>query len=136
MANILFERTAECLVVVRTPAPLSDAEWASYVAAIEQLTRDSAQPRALVVAFGGSPSPTQRRRLNEMLTPVRGTLRVAVLTGSTYVRGVASAITSDIPGYRTFDLDALEEATDYLGLRPSGSAKVKVILERLRREVG
>lgn len=135
MRGIVFERTPECLVVVRGREALGDAEWAEYMRALEEIVRDGSSPRNLVVSYGGSPTPSQRRDLDERLASVRDTMKVAILTESTYVRGVATAITQERPGFRVFGLEQVDEAIAYLGMRPAAVNQIKATLDRLTREI-
>ena len=135
MANIAYERTDDCFVVVRGPAAPTDTEFEWYLATIENALKEGMPPRCLVLTEGAAPSPQQRGELAERLAIVEGAVKVAVLASSTYPRGVASAVASTHPGYRVFEVGELGKAMEHLGIRPSAEGEIKLTLERLRAEV-
>lgn len=136
MANIAYERTDECFVVVRGTEPPSDSEFEWYLATIETALREGMPPRCLVLSQGGAPTPSQRGELAERLAIVEGAVKVAVLASSTYPRGVATALAGTQPGYRVFEPEDVEEALRFLGVRPSAEAEIRAVLDRLRAGVG
>src|SRR5262249_1128447 len=70
MANIGYERTDECLVVVRGQEAPSDSEFEWYLATIETALREGMPPRCLVLTEGAAPTPAQRAELAERVAIV------------------------------------------------------------------
>ena len=135
MANIAYERTPDCFVVVRGRETPTDAEFEWYLATIENALKEGMPPRCLVLTAGSAPTPVQRGELAQRLAIVESAVKVAVLASSTYPRGVATALASTKPGYRIFEPEELQEAMEYLGIRPSSEPEIRSILDRLRVQV-
>ena len=135
MPNIAHEWISECFVAVRGKGSPTPAEWEEYLAGIARGLQEGRPARCLVLTQGSSPTPAQRVGLAERIVTVEPSLRVAVLTSSTFARGVVDALSTAHPGYRTFAPSALDEALDYLGVRVSAAADVKTTLDRLTRAV-
>ncbi len=125
MRNIAYQRTDDCFVVVRSREAPTETEFEWYLATIERALREGMPPRCLVLTEGGSPSPAQRAGLAERLALVEGAVKVAVLTDSTFARGVATSVASTKPGYRVFAASELEEALVYLGVRPAAEEEIE-----------
>ncbi len=135
MRNIAYARTDHCFVVVRGREAPTDTEFEWYLATIERALREGMPPRCLVLTEGGSPSPAQRTGLAERLALVEGAVKVAVLTDSTFARGVVSSVASSKPGYKVFGANELDQALAYLGVRPSAAVDIKAELARLTAEM-
>ena len=135
MANIAYERTEDCFVVVRGPEEPTDTEFEWYVATIENALKEGMPPRCLVLTEGAAPTPVQRAELAERLAIVESAVKVAVIASSTYPRGVATAVASTKPGYRVFDPSELDQAIAYLGIRPTSEPEVRRTLARLQDQV-
>jgi hypothetical protein len=136
MPSIAFEQTPHCLVAVMGRDNPPDAEWDAYVAAIDAGLGSGRPPRALVVSDGGAPSPAQRKRLDAATAQAGRQLKAAILTGSTFVRGVVNAFALIQPGYRAFAPAALADAVDYLGIRAAHLEELRSTIARLRVHVG
>jgi hypothetical protein len=136
MRNLVYESTPDCLVVVRGRETPTDEEWRGYLRLIERTIAETVPARALVITLGGSPTPQQRMQLNDVLAPVEATVRVAVLTASTYARGVVSVLSAENPGYRVFSPAEMDAALTYLGVRPSLTPALLEVVDRLRAQVG
>jgi hypothetical protein len=135
MANIAYERTGDCFVVVRGPGEPTDVEFEWYLATIENALKEGMPPRCLVLTQGGAPSPEQRGELARRLSIVEGAVKVAVLASSTHPRDVAAAVASSRPGYRVFEREDLPEALAFLGVRPAAEPGIRATLERLQANV-
>jgi hypothetical protein len=135
MANIAYERTGDCFVVVRGPEDPTDVEFEWYLATIENALKEGMPPRCLVLTEGGAPSAEQRGELARRLSIVEGAVKVAVLASSTHPRGVAAAVASTQRGYRVFEPEDLPEALAYLGIRPGAEAEIRATLDRLHANV-
>ena len=130
MANIAYERTDDCFVVVRGKGEPTQVEFEWYLATTENALKEGMPPRCLVLTEGGAPNPEQRGELARRLSIVEGAVKVAVLA-SAPSRAVASAVASTRPGYRVFDPAELRQAMEYLGIRPAAEADIRATLERL-----
>jgi hypothetical protein len=135
MANIAYERTDDCFLVVRGQGEPTDVEFEWYLATIENALKEGMPPRCLVVTEGGAPSPEQRGELSRRLAIVEGAVKVAVLASSPHPRDVAAAVANAKPGYRVFEPEDLHEALAYLGIRPGAEAEIRVTLGRLKANV-
>src|SRR6185369_13842921 len=92
----------------------------------------TAKPRVLVITAGGSPTPEQRKRLESILHPHRARARVAVVTDSTFARGVVKAIRLFYPFCQAFAPKELDEALRFLDLRSVDFLEVTRYAEELR----
>jgi hypothetical protein len=134
MPTMAFERTPECSVAVFGSSALSDEDWDRYVASIQANLGTSA-PRALVIAGSTAPSTSQRARLEKVMGPVKAQAKVAIVTSSTFVRGVVNAFALITPGYRAFAPAQLDEAMAYLDVRATRFADLRALLDRLRAQI-
>lgn len=135
MPTLVFEQTPACIIAIFGGQAITDREWDAYLAAIEESTRRAAAARALVITGNVAPSPAQRRRLDAAIHSVREQLKVAIVTNSTFVRGVVSAFAIFVRGYRAFDEDALDEALAYLDVRGHHADEVRAAVIRLRARI-
>jgi hypothetical protein len=135
MKTIAFARAAGCVVLVHSEAQPSDDEWHRYLKVLEQWFSEMTPQRLLVVSEGGTPTPRQRKL---MAAGVQGRFpdtETAVLTGSTFVRGVMHAFSFFNPHYRAFDLGAIDAALDHLRVPRSAFDAVKRCVDACRAEL-
>lgn len=105
----------EVMLVAHTAKAPSDEEWKVYVEGV--VTHDPARLRSLVFTDGGAPNSTQRRVLNEALGGK--TSLGAVVSPSTMVRGVVTALSWFNPMIKAFAPGETDEAFRYLGVTDS-----------------
>jgi hypothetical protein len=107
-------------------------EWAAYA----QLVRCEAVPRAriLVVSHGGALEFYQRRELQDIFSG-HTDRRIAVVTGSTFARGVAIAMSLIDPTYKAYPPKRLEEALEYIEVPPRARSEAKALLLDLEGRV-
>lgn len=135
MSTLVHEAMPDGIAAVFGPGAIADADWARYVAAIEAQVVARRPARALVLSYGSAPTTAQRALLEKAAAPVKRDLKVAVVTSSTFVRGVVNAFTLFSPGYRAFSPERLDDALAFLEFVPSRRAEVRAVLARLDAEV-
>jgi hypothetical protein len=135
MPSLVFDKTPDCIVTWVGRSNPTDEDWARYVAFCAAQLAAGVPPRALIVTAGGSPSPAQRRLLDQGTRQAAHHMRAAILTRSTFARGVMNAMALVTPGYRAFSPDRLEEALAYIEVRPSLVAEVRAMLARMEAQV-
>lgn len=130
--TMAFSRMGTCVVLVHSPAPPSDREWAAYVDFLE--AQKAQQTKILVVTEGGSPSAAQRARLTEIFG--KKGVPTAVLTDSSIVRGVVQALNWFVQGaLRAFAPERLEDALVYLGAPVGFAGDFRKIIGTLKAEI-
>ncbi len=111
--NLAYRAIGSLLVVVHSQGEASDPEWDQYmqhVSALRHRSGDSFQ--MLVYALGGAPTASQRSRLTTALG--RRPVPLAVLSTSSLVRGVVTALSWFNPGIRSFLPTQLGDALRFL----------------------
>jgi hypothetical protein len=119
------------LLVHTTRAP-SDAEWKPYFEELAQ--HDPIKLKSLVFTDGGAPSGAQRKQVNDMLNG--RTSMAAVVTPSTVVRGVVTALSWFNPKIKVFPPDQTEAALTYLGVKSDELPQVRLEIQILRQKLG
>src|SRR5262249_55248530 len=121
------------LFIVRYGAsPLSDREWAAYLALVDQ--QGVERTAHLVVTDGGGPTAGQRHALNALLAGRVGP--VAGVSSSARVRGTVAAISWFNGRIRAFPSSGLREALIYLEVPVSRRGIVEEALRELAQELG
>lgn len=121
------------LLVVHGHEPPTDEEWEAYLGQVK-LVVATGRPRAIAVTEGGAPSLSQRTQLNRIL---RGTRAVgAVVSESSLVRGIVTALSWFNRGVRSFSPDALDDACAHLGLSDAQVHQLRGRLDALRESLG
>lgn len=138
MKNMVFKSDGRFFILLHTEAAPSDAEWTAFVTATEvaarQAGKDFSQLRQLVITDGGGPSSTQRKQANAMLGG--STIRVAVVSQSTAIRGVVTALSWFNSLIKAFNPDELKEALSYLEVPEGADDKVMRDIRTLREQLG
>lgn len=135
MATMVFEATSSGMVVGIGTQPPADADWDAYMGAIKASVVDRMPPVTLAFTFGGAPTPAQRRKLDQAVAG-GPEFKVAILTDSTFARGVVNAFALLYSGYRAFGLRDLGPATQFLGAGPSAARELEAALYRVRARLG
>jgi hypothetical protein len=106
----------------------TDAEWVGYLEDVERHGIERTQQ--LISTEGGGPNATQRRYLNELLDgrPVP----VAVMSGSTPIRGVVTAMSWFNRAIRFFPPTCLLDALAYLEIPVSRAELIAREMAKLR----
>lgn len=92
----------------------------------------SVRPRLLWITEGGLPSPSQRSWLTNGMAQFNTTIiKTAVVTRSTFARGVVAGYSQMRPIYSVFSADELDEALNFLGVPLSDCPTVKALANEL-----
>jgi hypothetical protein len=137
MANMAFTFlpgvTGEGLMlVVHTSSAPSEIEWAPYFR--ELVKHDPKNLRSLAFTDGGAPGGAQRKQLNDFLQGQASP--AAVVTSSSMVRGVVTALSWFNSQMRAFAPHELDAALRYLGV---GMGEMNVVhreIQLLRQKLG
>ena len=93
----------------------------------------------LIVTEGGAPTATQRQLMNEELAAYLKenprSLRSAIVTASTFVRGVVTALSWFHPGYCAFSPAHMDDAMDYLEVPQQHRAEMIVLAKSLQAQI-
>jgi hypothetical protein len=116
MPQIAYGRACSVIVLVQGNTAPSDAEWEAYLSDAAVWVAEGGLRGLLVHTAGGAPTPAQRHLMDTRLSGRVGNMKVAVLTSSTFARGVLRAISAFYSQYRGFEPGALRDALGYLGV--------------------
>ncbi len=131
MSGIEYEAFRDLVVCAIGRDNPTDPAWDTYADFLVQQQREGKPPRGLVVTQGGAPTPSQRRLLDARLGAAAASSRVAVLTDSTFARGVVNAFALIQRGYRAFARDDLDEALRFVDVSPSDAPEVRRVMARV-----
>jgi hypothetical protein len=121
------------LLVVHGHEPPTDDEWEAYLGQVK-LVVATGRPRAMAVTEGGAPSLSQRTQLNRIL---RGTRALgAVVSDSSFVRGIVTALSWFNRGVRSFSPADFEVACAHLELSDAQVHQLRGRLDALRESLG
>lgn len=136
MKTMAFGKVDKFVVVVHSKEPPLDDEWNEYIQFNIRTFTPGDMMKFLAVTDGGAPTTTQRMILNEKLSEyVRGNkhlLRSAIVTSSTFVRGVVTALSWFNSGICAFSPTNLEDAMNYLEIPPQYHAEIRLLIKKLR----
>lgn len=127
----VYRAFAEYMVVLHSGNSPSDAEWAEMVAAFRAC--DLKNLRIVVFTYGGAPNARQRAAINDILADCAP--RIAIMTPSTFARGVGTAMTWFNPHMRLFGPEQLTEVLSHLGSPEHDRPRLKLVLGELEREL-
>lgn len=124
------------LITCHSSHPASDDEWEAYCTIIENLTRTSPSTmRIIVFTDGGGPNVHQRHRAVEAAGA--GSFPVAVISGSSLVRGIVTALSwMSSVRIKSFKPAEIERALSHLGVKPIELADVKTNTRQLSDQLG
>ena len=114
MKTIAHGITDGCLILAHGEEPPTDEEWEQYVEALARYCDEYATLRVLVVSAGGAPTPGQRAVMDKRVKRHMHRAKIALMTQSTFVRGVLKAFSLFSPAYRGFDLKDFDGALAHL----------------------
>ena len=115
-------------------APL-DKEWHAYVD--DLAVNGKGLKGILVYTAGGGPNAAQRKYLAELWTRRGSELPVALMSPSTVVRGMVTALNWVLPKpIRTFNPDHPDEAVRFLKLDAAESRAALATLDEFRAKLG
>ncbi len=132
--TFLYEIAGNAHVAVHGSVTPSDKEWQDY---LDHIVEHVNEIRGVIVnTTGGGPTAAQRRAATEHWNRWGSTPRMAIMTVSPVVRGMAKALSWFLgTNLRAFPVDAYADAGAHLGLSPTDIDEVKAMVERLRGEV-
>lgn len=110
---MIWQFEGRLLVVVHSAANPSPLEWDRLLNETEVRGRGK-DLRILIISYGGGPDVDQRKQLAKLMAAFPAPR--AVMTASTLVRGIMSALAFFNPRMKAFPLHDLDAATQYLGL--------------------
>ena len=128
----VFGEACGCIIVCQGKETASSEEVDPYLEAMVRYVEATTKPRVLVITAGGAPTPEQRKKLDRVIDPIREKIRIAVVTDSTFARGVVKAIRLLYPCYQAFALKELEDALRFLDVRSGEVIEVKRCAEELQ----
>lgn len=131
---MLHATVGTIVIAVHGPDAPPDSEWNAYIEEFER-QRDLSLARNFVCTDGGAPTSTQRRAINERLLQ-NGRGLCAVVTGSSLVRGVVTALNWFNPVIKAFSPEQARAAYAHLNMTTEEIALVRIQVERLRKELG
>lgn len=129
--NMVFAWVGHVIILVQGEHPPSDEEWKLYITALKA-RKDLSKSKAIAVTDGGALTPTQRREVNGI---VGGRGLAVVLSTSTVVRAMVTALSWFNPLIKAFAPHEKEEAFKHLKLTPDEGAQVARTIDRLRLEL-
>lgn len=130
MAMAMWARDRLYLAVLHGAQP-TDEEWERWIALGVQ--RNGLDQRVLIEARGGGPSAKQRRAI---VAANKANVRIAVMTESTLVRGIVTAVAWFGVSLRAFPLDAHANAANFLGLTALELDTALEVLPSIRAQAG
>lgn len=135
--NIAFATLNSYVVYVGGKRPPRDDEWMHYLDALEQAGMiDGVARRYLIITDGGSPTLAQQKimheRIHRALAASPGSLKAALVTPSTFARGVGVALTQQSPIFKLFRPEEMPDVYAYLGIPPAFVKQIERLVESLR----
>jgi hypothetical protein len=121
------------LLLCHSPEPPTNEEWDAHLRLLERVMREHGTVNTIVLSEGGAPSATQRAALTKVLGT--GPTRSAILTRSSAVRAVLTALRLWNPTIVGFTPDALPKAMEFLGLERGMRETIERAFTELRAEV-
>jgi hypothetical protein len=132
MPNMVFSVVGNVMILVHSARPPADAEWNEYLNAFR--VRDPEKLRSIAFTDGGAPNTAQRKALNSILEGK--TTLAAVVSPSSMVRGVVTALSWFNAKIRVFRPDEVEEAFKHLGVPKAEHALIWREIHKLRVKLG
>ncbi len=135
MKNMAFQRVGDYFVLVHNAMAPTEEEWDEWM---QQYTYAS----ILVVTDGGAPTASQRKRLKTRVDELRASPsyvpnkkepKVAIVTASSFVRGVITALRWFYhDSYAAFPPDHINQALTYLDVPPRYHISMKSTVQAQR----
>lgn len=134
-----FGKVDELMVIVHNKLPPSDDEWNAWLEFNLRHVSPGTSLKCLVVTEGGAPTATQRLTMNEKLTAHFGgnanAFRGAIVTASSFVRGVVTALSWFNPGYCAFSPAHMNDALVYLEVPEQFHEEVRSLVKSLQAQL-
>ena len=137
MKSMVFKIVGNVHIVIHGMTDPLDEDWRLYMNAVrseEQKTAGFGRMRTLVFSAGGGPTAKHRKEINEFLggraTPV------AIVTSSTVMRGLVTALQWFNPLARAFSPENVLAAMQFLGTSESEASVLWAEAKKLQSSVG
>lgn len=132
--TFLYEVAGNAHVAVHGTVTPSDKEWQDY---LDHIVAHVHEIRGVIVnTTGGGPTASQRRAATEHWNRYGSTPRMAIMTVSPVVRGMAKALSWFLgTNLRAFPVDAYADAAAHLGLTEDDVVAIKAKVEQLRADL-
>jgi hypothetical protein len=105
-----------------------DQEWTAMLADLERWLKPNQTLPCLIMTHDAGPNSAQRSQLNQLLIAKGATMRVAVMSSSTLVRGIVTALAwmgnMQIRGLEPGDYAGALAHLDVTKLSPADAARV------------
>jgi len=132
MKTLLWSFDGTLHIIVHSQAAPTDHEWEAYLSDFPEGEK-LVQYRVIVYSLGGGPNGAQRSRLVHLLSG--GAPRAALLTGSSLMRGIGTAVSWFIRTLKVFSLNERAAAFRYLELSSDEIEKANATIDRFVREL-
>jgi hypothetical protein len=137
--NMTFDKLGALLILAHNAQPPSKDEWAAYFAFAEDLGQktwgaDLSRGQVLIFTDGGAPNSAQRAQVNEYVAGRK--LRQSIVTASTMVRGIVTALSWFNPETSAFAPQAWEPALAHLRLTSEQRAGLLPLLRSFQDRMG
>jgi hypothetical protein len=137
--HFAYGRVDQFLVVVHGDVPPTDEVWEEYLKFTFENKTSKDIVRHLVITQGASPTAAQRRLLQEraavLLDENPVSVRAAIVTPSTFARGIVTAISWIIDAPRAFAPEKLSEALKYLDIPEEHLTAIRGMVTKLDEEL-
>ncbi len=137
MKSMVFKIVGNVHIVIHGTSEPHDEDWRLYMSAVrgeEQKATGFVKMRTLVFSAGGGPTAKHRKEINEFLGG--RTSPVAIVTSSTIMRGVVTALQWFNPLVRAFSPDNVVAAMQFLGVSEGEAHVVWTEAKRLQTSLG
>lgn len=125
MKNMAFVTVGDLVVALHNSSPPTEQEWAGYMDAMKKIGAEKV--RGLAFTDGGGPDSKQRKLITDLLG---GQPRqAAVVSASSVVRGIVTALNWFNPAIKAFSPERVDEAYDYLKLT---TAEIEAVNRQVR----
>jgi hypothetical protein len=132
MKTMLWSFEGSIHIIVHSEAVPTDEEWAAYLAEFPEGDK-LLQHKVIVYSLGGGPNGAQRSRLVHSLRG--GAPRAAVLTDSSLMRGIGTAVSWFVRSLKIFSLHDRAAAFRYLDMSSADIERANATIDRFVREL-
>ena len=133
--NFAYGRVDRFIIVVHGETAPTDEVWKEYLDYTFNHATSRDIVRHLVITRGASPTSSQRKLHQEraavLLDENPISVRAAIITPSTYARGIVTAISWIIDAPRAFAPKQLEDAMKYLDIPKEHLASIQTMVDTL-----
>jgi hypothetical protein len=129
--------TGDILYVRHRALAVSDRDWQAMLDDIAQSILPAEPFRILVKTENAGPNSVQRNQLHQLVTSKGATLRVAVMSTSTLVRGIVTAFSwMGTLKIKSFGDDDLAGALHFLESKDTSGDRARFIFTEIEPDVG